>query len=862
MAIENNLPVILDTATHDEDGLMSYLDKIKLDGIDQNLNNKLDRGEVIDAAQIPKGSITQDHLTPDVIKAITGTADLPTAVIGSKSVTTDKIDDNAVSIEKLDKRLLLSNVVAPRPISFVFDTKKVSITIPRGTLLMLDAISERDLADYTNGDITLSFNYADKFEGLNYLVSTKPQGTAKFGELKLYNNRYSTPIPNTSSIVALIYITTATDTDNVFKSASVVMHGAYTVNGLAQGVGTDNSALMGTGKIVFDSESGIIDFSQAPALNLITGGVLDRLIQNQASIRIGNYSVDGTYVLYWNNDANILETAFADIQISNANKIALISDGIIIPFINTGIYYSMPKAKSAYYVEDFGSIHTITVSSDKLINIVTKDEKKIEFSKDTVISTNQVAMTVSNTECEYEDMVGLHYILFDLDTNEISCRYHDADIDADIRYIVIGTLWVRSESVLVSGNFKYTVDGKEPYEDDLHQAETDIKQLQDIIITDLQDNKILSADDIYMISGEELPIYESSMLVKTVEGIKSGIVFNKNNDIMSPRTTFFDNGTLLNDENGDSISLIAYDKYNNQAYLKKDVDIKKVPADHKKNQNIRIMCLGDNLINDQTAYYLNYKLTSLGMKPTMVGTMVNSQVYGEGRDGWFYSTFVGASGRGKEEGKINPQAASGNSSILLNPFVRTANADDKAKNPNDCYRATGAYVEKSYYTDNDKNGAFYIFDFAKYLEVQGVTKPDVVVIALKPELSNIFTEDIVSTNMKYMQQLVKGIRAALPNSYIAIVPQYGLSAAYDNIWKITSEMIDETAKFIAKMEDNRLKMIPAWLHMNRELGSEYTINTDNSELYEERASHTNTELSETAKIELANAIAAFIMNIE
>ena len=40
MAIENNLPIIFDTATQTEDGLMSYQDKIKLDTMEEILNDK------------------------------------------------------------------------------------------------------------------------------------------------------------------------------------------------------------------------------------------------------------------------------------------------------------------------------------------------------------------------------------------------------------------------------------------------------------------------------------------------------------------------------------------------------------------------------------------------------------------------------------------------------------------------------------------------------------------------------------------------------------------------------------------------------------------------------------------------------
>ena len=47
MPIENNLPVIFDTATQTEDGLMSYQDKIKLDSMDELLGDKISKTDKI-----------------------------------------------------------------------------------------------------------------------------------------------------------------------------------------------------------------------------------------------------------------------------------------------------------------------------------------------------------------------------------------------------------------------------------------------------------------------------------------------------------------------------------------------------------------------------------------------------------------------------------------------------------------------------------------------------------------------------------------------------------------------------------------------------------------------------------------------
>lgn len=855
MPIENNLPQIFDTATQTEDGLMSYQDKIKLDNMTEILNDKIGSSDKIKSSQLDTSTdaakIQPANLSDAVKQMMTGQTSV-VASVPNNGVTTEKLAQNAVTVDKIDKRVLLGNIVSPRPLNFAFDSKKLTITIPQNSLLLIDGITSRLLATGADTkDVTVNINYPSEFDGLNYIVST-PTGT-----LSMINHRKANTIPNTNTIIALVTLTSTFE-------AAVVMNGNYTINGLAQGIGTESAALLANGKIVFDKLTGIIDFTESGDLYLIIGGMYDRTIQSQASIRLANYAEDSIYSLYWDNATSSLKTALSTVTNpdTDINKIAMIKDGRIIPFVDTGIYYSKPYMEAPYYTETFDFINNINLISKNPINIITETECKLKFPDETYVCVNEDILQVKNTECYYEDREGLHLILFDLDEQTISCR-HSKQTKEDKKNIVIGTMWIKDSFPEVTGNFQYTVNGKTVYQDDISAAEESIEELQSKISSELLENKILAGNDLYMINGEELPIYSSSMLIKSTEGIKSAVSYKKGNNEFSPRTKFFDGDISLNpSELGNTVKLLASAKYEGYGYLNKNMKVNKVNSDSKKGQNIKILCLGDDLINDKTAYYVKNKLTSLGATPTMLGTMVNNQVYGEGRDGWFYSTFVGASGRGQQEGKITPQTSKGSSSILLNPFICVANADDKANKPNDCYRATGAYVEKNYYNDTDKSGAFYIFDFAKYLEVQGIETPDVVVIAIKPELSKIFTEDVVSTNMIYLKQLVSGIRSALPNTYIALIPQYAISTTYPDIWELTSTMVSDTVDYVSKLNDSKIKVVSSWLHMCREFGTEYTKDLTNSQLYESYIKNSlDNTLSDNAKLELANSIVAFIMNI-
>lgn len=856
MPIENNLPIIFDVATETEDGLMSYQDKIKLNRLDGTLSDKISKTDKISSSQLDTSSdaakIQPENLSDAVKKMMTGESSVE-ATVPNNGVTTEKLANNSITIDKIDKRVMVGNIVSPRPLNFAFDTKKVTITIPQGSLLLLDGTTSRNLV--TGSDtktVTVNINYPTDFTGLNYIISA-PEGT-----LNIINYRNVSTVPTTNTIIALVTLSSTYE-------ATIVMNGNYTINGLAQGIGTESAALLGNGKIIFDAQTGIIDFTQATELYLMIGGVYRNTIYAQASIRLADYATDTIYSLYWDNATTSLKAVqVSSVVDTDISKIAIIKDGRIIPFVDTGIFHSKPYLDAPYYTETFENINNIGISSNTPINIVTEGECKVEFFDETFVYLNQTTMQVKNQDCYYDDREGMHYILFDIDAQTISCRHDKVAADGRL-YIVLGTMWIsESKYPEVSGNFTYTVDGKTPYQDNLSSAESSIKNLQDIVSSDLTKNRILSGPELYMINGEKTPIYSSSMLVKDTEGVKPALSYKENNDEMKPVNKFFNESILVDpSELSSNISLLASDKYNKGSYLKKDVKINKVDASHKNGQTIKILCLGDDLINDKTAYYLRNKLTALGVTPDMLGTMINDQVYGEGRDGWFYSTFIGASGRGYKEGRITPQTSKGSSTILLNPFVRTANADDKANHPNDCYRATGAYVEKNYYNDTDKNGAFYIFDFAKYMEVQGIETPDVVLIAIKPELVNVFTDDIVSTNMNYLRQLVAGIRIALPNAYIGLVPQYAISTAYPDIWENTYKMIEEANNYVSTSKDDKLKVIPSWLHMCREFGTaDFVNNVDNDQLFEEVVEDPlNNTLSEDAKIELANSLTAFIMNI-
>lgn len=658
--------------------------------------------------------------------------------------------------------------------------------------------------------------------------------------------------------MALVYLTSD-------FNASVVMNGNYSVNGLPMGINTDNAMLLSDGKIVFISQDGIIDFNDTYDLYLVVGGRLKETIQSQSSIRIASYASDIIYTLYWDNSTHALKVEMTDsITDTNINKIAIIKDERIIPLVNSGNFYSKPYYDSPFYNETLSVISDTYLISEAPVNFQFAKTNKVEFPSATYVCIGDQYLPVANSECTYEQFTGIHFIKYSLDTQQIYCEFN-TDMTRgqapEDNGIVIGIMWVAQDvPPVISCNFDYTIDGKAPYEKDIEAITDAVAATMDTLFTDLSENKIVAGNDLYLLDDQELSIYRSSMLLKDTQDIKTAVRYIKK-DNTEPVIKFFDGDITLNTADLDSSITLLASNVNTGAYLQKSLKVNKVKSDSKAGQTVKILCLGDALV-DNTAYYVKNKLTELGLTPVMLGTMTNGEVYGEGRDGWFYSTFIGASGRGYKEGKITPQVFQGASSILMNPFIRTANADDKANNPTKCYRATGAYEEKTYYSDSDKNGSFYIFDFASYLQVQGIETPDVVVIALKPEIGKTANPNVINTNMTYLKQLVAGIREALPSTMIVLAPQYASSTAFPEIWDINASMTDATIEYTTELADANVKVLSPWLTSCREFGTDkFVKNATNPQLYEPIMSSLETVLSESAKHEFANAIVRFIMNI-
>ena len=113
--------------------------------------------------------------------------------------------------------------------------------------------------------------------------------------------------------------------------------------------------------------------------------------------------------------------------------------------------------------------------------------------------------------------------------------------------------------------------------------------------------------------------------------------------------------------------------------------------------------------------------------------------------------------------------------------------------------------------------------------------------------------------MTNLKQMVSGIKSALPEATIAIVPQYGLSKKDTNYWELGAEIIKQVQEYVNELgAESNVYIVPVWCHQNREFNyttetvtDDYTINTLTSESI----------LDSAGLQEYANVLAAFIMNL-
>lgn len=249
----------------------------------------------------------------------------------------------------------------------------------------------------------------------------------------------------------------------------------------------------------------------------------------------------------------------------------------------------------------------------------------------------------------------------------------------------------------------------------------------------------------------------------------------------------------------------------------------------------RYLAIGDSLTEVGMVAANVSNLGAHGAVATPVGTYSSGYtegLRGEGRGFWNYRSFIGKDNYSVDVGPhTRSPGGKSNTGKFENPFLKLADAADKANHPTWCFRFTGVDREDSYADATDKTGNFYIFDFVWYMAQHSVPAPDVITIALSTNDINLDNSTYTKAErLQYMrlglQVMVRQIKAALPNVAIGIIPAPGWSstAMGDAVWQDeTSAWIEQCQTDVRTLqgEFQRLYVVPVWPFMSPDWTNPY-----------------------------------------
>jgi len=252
-------------------------------------------------------------------------------------------------------------------------------------------------------------------------------------------------------------------------------------------------------------------------------------------------------------------------------------------------------------------------------------------------------------------------------------------------------------------------------------------------------------------------------------------------------------------------------------------------------KSFRYLAIGDSLTEVGMVAANVANLAAHGAVATPVGTYASGYtegLRGEGRGFWNYRSFIGKDNYSADVG-AHTRSPGGKTDTgkFENPFLKLADANDKANHPTWCFRFTGVDREVSYAEAADKTGNFYIFDFAWYMVQHSVPAPDVITIALSTNDINLDNSSYnKAERLQYMrlglQVMVRQIKAALPNVTIGVIPAPGWSstAMGDAVWQDeTSAWIEQCQADVRALqgEFQRLYVVPVWPFMSTDWAYPY-----------------------------------------
>lgn len=325
--------------------------------------------------------------------------------------------------------------------------------------------------------------------------------------------------------------------------------------------------------------------------------------------------------------------------------------------------------------------------------------------------------------------------------------------------------------------------------------------------------ELLLPKKIFLENGRGLPVYKRSIMRNRVEN-QNELVVIKNGaseeDFTLSREYVY--GSYLVSPyaiaaSGNFLGFGSVNNFNGEFDFINDVQILKKAATA---QTIKGQQIGDSLTNRGISKYISNYLGAWGITYNTFGTLDNSGKQGEGREGWTFSNFIGRSNM-HFTGTVIPR---GNANMNQNPFLKLADANDKANHPTWCFRNTGSASELSYASDPVKTGDFYIFDYAYYMGVNNIPADlQVVTIALSTNDFS-FDPDPLNRCVFGLTVMLTQIKAALPNVKIGVIPTpvYGSDENGINRFAGAADWINGSQTIVNGF--NNVDVIGVWAHMS------------------------------------------------
>ncbi|MCF6442019.1 SGNH/GDSL hydrolase family protein [Pseudoalteromonas luteoviolacea] len=350
---------------------------------------------------------------------------------------------------------------------------------------------------------------------------------------------------------------------------------------------------------------------------------------------------------------------------------------------------------------------------------------------------------------------------------------------------------------------------------------------------DEYENRLLVPARLFFVEDVELPIFTRSLFAQYKQSSldEMNVFLTPSDEAKLTRgakhyLNLRSDRYLLSQEvgkNGEIASVRMTHTSNPNARYHCDFIVSSAPRDKLRGQAKRALLIGDSLTEVGMSKALKDKMQrEYDCSIDVVGTYSSTHTEGvrsEGRGYWSYRSFIGKCNFTGARHSI-PQSGVSITGKWQNPFLRIATSEDLMQKPDFCFAFTGSVKEKSY-ADDPNLGAYYIFDFAHYLQSHSVDIPDFLTIALSTNDINLHRDEYTQDErMFFMEQglhhMLSSIKKVVPNCKIGVVPapMSAASQAGFERWKT------ETAIWIEKCHEicmnHGVDFLPVYLHMPRD----------------------------------------------